>query len=143
MGEPTLDNVLLLHQQVKRNTQSVPTIIGGGKLGYLALVLPVDKYNAIPSCTPFVQPTDPGTFTLRVPQSIMPASVTSLTAAVNCALQSTAGSSPSTDLVAQDTSSVIISAAEVATQKAAHKEAIKRYCECQAAVEQALRTQII
>ena len=30
VGEPTLDNILHLHQQVKRNAQSVPTVIGGG-----------------------------------------------------------------------------------------------------------------
>lgn len=69
VGEPTLDFILLLHRQVKRNAQSVPTTLGGGQLGYLALVLPPAKYDAIPSSTPFTRPTDPGPFALQVPQS--------------------------------------------------------------------------
>ena len=66
VGEPTLDNILLLHRQVKRNAQSVPTVLGGGQLGYLALVLPENKYNSIPSSTPFIRPGDPGPFILQV-----------------------------------------------------------------------------
>ena len=33
---------------------------GGGQLGYLALVLSDDAYNAIPNSVPFVRPSDPG-----------------------------------------------------------------------------------
>ena len=45
------------------NAQKVPTILVGGKLGYLALILPAALYNAIPGSDPFVCPTDPGIFT--------------------------------------------------------------------------------
>ena len=64
VGEPTLDTILLLHRQVKRNTQSVPTTLGGGQMGYLALVIAEANYNAIPASEPFERPSDSGTFLL-------------------------------------------------------------------------------
>ena len=66
-GEPTLDSILLLHRQIKRNAQSVPTILGGGQLGYLALVISTEKYDAILNSTPFECPVDPGQFTVHLP----------------------------------------------------------------------------
>ena len=66
-GDPTLDTVLLLHRQVKRNVQSVPTTLGGGQLGYLALVISKSKYDAIPNSTPFEKPQDPGLFEVHLP----------------------------------------------------------------------------
>ena len=66
-GEPTLDTILLLHRQVKRNAQSVPTTLGGGQLGYLALVILKEKYNTIPNSTPFERPQDPGLFEVHLP----------------------------------------------------------------------------
>ena len=68
-GEPTLDTILLLHRQVKRNAQSVPTALGGGQLGYLALVISKEKYDAIPNSTPFERPQDPGPFEVHLPIS--------------------------------------------------------------------------
>ena len=59
-GEPNLDSILLLHCQVKQNPQSVPTTLGDGQLGYLALVISKEKYNVIPNATGFVRPLDPG-----------------------------------------------------------------------------------
>ena len=67
--EPTLDTILLLNRQVKRNAQSIPTTLGGGQLGYLALVVPEDTYNSIPTSEIFIRPTDPGKFTLQVPSA--------------------------------------------------------------------------
>ena len=66
-GEPNLDSILLLHQQVKRNAQSVPTTLCGGQLGYLALVISDEKYNLIPNATPFERPQDPGRFEVHLP----------------------------------------------------------------------------
>ena len=37
-GQPTIDNIVKLLRQVKRNAQRVPTTLGGGQLGYLALL---------------------------------------------------------------------------------------------------------
>ena len=59
-GEHTLDSILLLHQQVKQNAQSVPTVLGGGKLGYLALVISDKTYHSISNSTPFERLHDPG-----------------------------------------------------------------------------------
>ena len=70
VGEPTLDTILLLHRQVKRNAQSVPTTLGGGQLGFLALVIAQENYNAIPASIPFEQPKDPGTFSLQAPSTV-------------------------------------------------------------------------
>ncbi len=68
-GEPTLDTILLLHRQVKRNAQSVPTTLGDGQLGDLVLVISAIKYNTIHNSTPFVRPTAPGQFTVQLPTS--------------------------------------------------------------------------
>ena len=62
-GQPTIDSIVKLLRQVKRNAQRVPTTLGGGQLGYLALVLDPTSYNAIPTATAFIRPTDPGNFT--------------------------------------------------------------------------------
>ena len=61
-GEPTVDSIVTLLRQVKRNAQRVTTTLGGGQLGYLALVIPPMIYNTIPGSAPFIRPTDPGTF---------------------------------------------------------------------------------
>ena len=38
-GPPTADSLLQVYKETKRNAQSVPTTLGGGQLGYLALVI--------------------------------------------------------------------------------------------------------
>ena len=38
-GKPTIDKLIHLFRQLKRNAQRVPTTLGGGQLGYLALVV--------------------------------------------------------------------------------------------------------
>ena len=146
MGEPTLDTILLLHRQVKRNAQSIPTTLGGGQLGYLALVVPEDTYDSIPTSEIFIRPTDPGKFTLQVPSTSSNATILQTPPGPTRRTTRSATRSTSTttsDLAAHEAAqTAIISSAEVATQKAAHDEATKRYYECQA-VEQALRNQII
>ena len=63
-GKPTIDTILQVFKQLKRNAQCVPTTLGGGQLGYLALLLKPTAMATIPGATTFVRPTHPGTFTL-------------------------------------------------------------------------------
>ena len=53
-GQPNIDNIVQLLTEVKRNAQTVKTILGGGKFGYLALVISTTDYNTIPDTVPFV-----------------------------------------------------------------------------------------
>ena len=62
-GQPTIDTIAKLLRQVKRNAQRVPTVLGGGQFGYLALVIEVASYNTIHGSAPFIRPHDPGIFT--------------------------------------------------------------------------------
>ena len=139
VGEPTLDTILLLHRQVKRNAQSVPTTLGGGQLGYLVLVIAEENYNDIPALEPFGRPSDPGTFALQVPSTT---TIQSPTATVCRSTRSNTRTSTADIVTTDATQTAIISSAEVTTQKSAHDKAVKCYYKCQA-VEQALRTQTI
>ena len=114
-GQPTLDTLLHLIRQLKVNAQSVPTTLGGGQLGYLALVLSENSYNAIPNATPFHRPTHPGPFVVSIPAGVTTRTTTT---------------PPS------------ISAAVVTQQKSDWDEKVRLYNECQA-VEQALRQQLV
>ena len=62
-GHPDIDSLLRIFRQLKRNAQRVPTILGGGQLGYLALVISTASYNAITNSQPFYRPLLPGSFT--------------------------------------------------------------------------------
>ena len=117
-GQPSLESILRLFRQLKINAQSVPTTLGGGQLGYLALVLRPEAYNSIPNARQFVRPIDPGPFIVVNPRVI----ATRRTAATQNA--------------------PTISAAVVTQQKADWDKRIRLYNECQA-VEQALRQQLI
>ena len=75
-GEPDIDAIVKLLRQVKRNAQRVTTTLGGGQLGYLALVIPSALYNTIHGSAPFVRPVDPGTFTPTVPLGVRAAPLT-------------------------------------------------------------------
>ena len=66
-GLPTLDTILRLFREVKQNAQSISSKLGGGQLGYLALVLKQQDYDNITISQPFVRPTDPGTFQMTAP----------------------------------------------------------------------------
>ena len=113
-GQPTIESIIKLLRQVKRNAQCVPTTLGGGQLGYLALVLTPAAYNAIATSALFIRPTDPGIFA-PIPHP---------------GVATRAGVPPP------------LSAADIATQKIAHDERKRTYNECQA-VESTLRNQII
>ena len=110
-GQPTIEDIIRIFKQIKRNAQCVPTTLGGGQLGYLALVLSNAAYTAIPGSAVFVRPVDPGQFT-PIP---------------NVGVATRAGG-------------VVppLTAADIATQKITHDERKRVYNECQA-VEGALR----
>ena len=114
-GKPTIDSILTILKQGKRNSQSVPTTLGGGQLGYLWFFLKNADYNSIPGIARFIRPINPGTFT-PTPIAVGPTT--------------RAGVIP-----------VPLTAADIATQKLAHDELTRQYNECQA-VEAALRKQI-
>ena len=59
-GTPDITSLLGLFRQAKRNSLCVPTTLGGGQLGYIALVLTVAAYNAIPNAIAFIRPVHPG-----------------------------------------------------------------------------------
>ena len=62
IGEPDIDSLIVVFQQLKRNAQRIPTTLGGGLLGYLALVLPPTVYLTVPNAQVFVCPVHPGPF---------------------------------------------------------------------------------
>ena len=57
--EPSAESLILLKNQLKANAKSVPSNLGGGNFGHLALVIPPNCYNLI-SNVPFVCPVHPG-----------------------------------------------------------------------------------
>ena len=61
-GRPDIDSLITIFKELKRNAQKVPTILGGGRHGYLALVLKPAAYLAIPNAQAFVRPVHPGAF---------------------------------------------------------------------------------
>ena len=63
-GTPNLDSIVQVYTQLKRNAHCVPTTLGGGQLGYLALVISNTAYAAISGAAAFIRPTDPGSFSL-------------------------------------------------------------------------------
>ena len=67
-GHPDIDSLLRIFCQLKRNAQRVPASLGGGQLGYLALILSTTLYNTITGSQPFIQPTIRGRFTPSGPR---------------------------------------------------------------------------
>ena len=118
-GQPTVDNLLTLFRQLKRNAQCVTCALGGGQLGYLGLILSEEAYIQMPQAEPFVRPKNPGPFRLVVDST---------------------NSSPPKRIRAQtvptasetDDPSVTFTAADIAQQKATHEESLRAYLECQA-----------
>ena len=56
-GQPTVDNLLTIFRQLKRNAQCVTCSLGGGQLWYLGLILSAEAYAQIRNAQEFVQPT--------------------------------------------------------------------------------------
>ena len=61
-GKPTLDKIIKVWRQLKRNAQRIPTTLGGGNHGYLALLITATDYLNIPGTTAFNRPGQPGIF---------------------------------------------------------------------------------
>ena len=114
-GQPTINSIVKLLKQRKRNTQRSPTTLGGGQLGYISFSFMGTECNSIPGTTPLIQPTNPG---LLVPI-------------------------PNTGIATRDgTGPYPLAAAGIATQKLEHTELRHQYNEVQA-VKLTLRKQII
>ena len=143
-GEPSLDTLLHIFKQLKINAQSVPTTLGSGQLGYLALTLTEDEYNEIPHATPFIRPTDPGVFryTPSVLTTVTPQEPNSPIRTRRTTRSTTSEpGTPTAQRRRQDStnsSTNPVLAVDMAQQKAVHNEQVRQYQECQA-VEQALR----
>ena len=58
-SEPNYDSLKNLKDQLKANTASIPTTLGGGNHGYLGLILSPTAYVTI-APTPFEEPNYPG-----------------------------------------------------------------------------------
>ena len=117
-GKPTMDSILQVYKELKRNAQQVPTTLGGGQLGYLALVLSETAYAAIPGAAAFLRPTDPGPFTLT--------------------------QNPTPPVTRNNPNPVPppLTASDISVQKSAYDELKRLYNECQA-VELTLRNQLV
>lgn len=114
----------------------MPTQLGGGQLGYLALVLTTTECATIPNTTPFTRPADPGTFQYVPSPQLAPASMVSTRASSRhpSGTPTAQGSTSSTP-----SSSITI---DITQQKAQHNKRKRRYYECQA-IGQALWQQLI
>ena len=64
-GKPSVKSLLQLFREVKRNSQSVRTTLGGGQHGYLALIMDPVVYNSIPTTTAFNRPKDSEPFVIQ------------------------------------------------------------------------------
>ena len=59
-GESTFKTLKTLYNQIKANSGSVTTHLGGGVHVYLGLLLSPGEYNRIAPGTPFIRPPNPG-----------------------------------------------------------------------------------
>ena len=61
-GKPTYAGILTLQNEVKANLASVSSPLGGGAYGHMALAMQSATYVRLTGITPFIRPTDPGSF---------------------------------------------------------------------------------
>ena len=66
-GKPSVESLLQLFREVKSNSHTIRTTLGGGQYGYLALILGPEMYNSIAITTEFNRPEDPVHFVIRSP----------------------------------------------------------------------------
>ena len=66
-GKPSVESLLQLFHEVKRNSQTIRTTLGGGQYDYLALILGPEVYTSIATTTEFNRPEDPGHFVIHSP----------------------------------------------------------------------------
>ena len=117
--QPNIDNIVQLLTEVKRNSQTVKSILGGGQFGYLALILSTADYNIIPGTVPFV----------RFVHSVIfdPNATTTATSVATRATAVAAASAPT--------------AGEIIARKLKYDKELRQYNKCQV-VENTLCTQI-
>ena len=123
-GKPTLPQIIKIYRQLKRNAQRIPTRLGGGKHGYLAIVIGTTKFDAMTGTSPFVTPTDPGIFT--------PQDITTTTAGVATRAATTAAT----------TTTRAPNSAELAQQKAQYDDELRLFLEVET-VETLLRNMLL
>ena len=58
--EPTYETLQHIKNELKANTSSVPTTLGGGNNGYLGMILTPAEYHHIAPDDPFNRPPNPG-----------------------------------------------------------------------------------
>ena len=58
-GEPTLDQLLDLHSNIKANFMTVHASLGGGQHGHLGLTCQAEKFSEILDTEPYVRPENP------------------------------------------------------------------------------------
>ena len=73
-GEPTYEEIKRLHNVLKANAGRVPSVLGGGRNGYLALVISPTQY-AMVSNVAFNRPLHPG-------QLILPPGISDMNARI-------------------------------------------------------------
>ena len=59
VGEPTLDSIQKLEEEVQENASMVDTSLGGGNHGHLGMVMAAPEYLTL-ARTPFAVPQNPG-----------------------------------------------------------------------------------
>ena len=59
VGEPTLDSIQKLEEEVQENASMVNTSLGGGNHGHLGMVMAAPEYLTLEG-TPFAVPQNPG-----------------------------------------------------------------------------------
>ena len=64
-GDPTRTSLQLLKKQLFANARAVPTNLGGGRYGHLALLMTPAEYTALPNTAPFPAPPHPGPLPLH------------------------------------------------------------------------------
>ena len=69
-GKPDIDSLVTIFKEIKRNSQKFPSKLGGGRLGYLGLVLEPITYGTIPNSAPFVRPVMPPSLPLLAHASL-------------------------------------------------------------------------
>ena len=66
-GKPSVESLLQPFREVKRNSQTVRTTLGGVHHSYLPSILGPEVYNSIGTKMEITQPEDPGHFVIRSP----------------------------------------------------------------------------
>ena len=122
-GKPTIDTIVRVLNQLKRNAQCVPTTLFGGNHGYLALIVTPTEYTDLTGVTNIINPTNPGLF--------RPTTRTTTPVRTRSTIDTTT-----------ENNNRPLDAAEIATQKATHNEQSHLYHEYRA-MKTIFRNQII